>query len=87
MDSETTINMFVNPNMITNRQTAEIPINFLTNAGAKIVNRVRNFSGAGQTKFHPDMIANVLSLTEMTKQYQVTLTSGYENDFRVHIDC
>ena len=30
-DSGTTINLFVNPNMITNRQKAEMPMNFLTN--------------------------------------------------------
>ena len=31
------------------------------------------------------MIANVLSLNEMNKKYQVTFKSGYENSFRVHI--
>ena len=30
------------------------------------------------------MIANVLSLNEMTKKYRVTFDSGDENAFRVH---
>ena len=36
-------------------------------------------------KFHPDMIANVLSLNETTKNYQVTFNSWDENDLKVHI--
>ena len=31
------------------------------------------------------MIANVLSMNEMTKYYRVIFDSGYENYFRVHI--
>ena len=38
MDSVTTINLFGNPSMITNIQKLEIPMNFLTHAGSKIVN-------------------------------------------------
>ena len=67
MDSGTTINLFGNPNMNTNIQTVEIPIKFLTNVGSKIVDKDGEIPGAGQTKFHPEMIANVLSLNEMTK--------------------
>ena len=33
MDSGTTTNMFENPNMIKNRQKADIPMNFRTNEG------------------------------------------------------
>ena len=67
MDSATTINLFGIPNMITNRQKVDIPMNFLTNTGSKILYGVGKITGAGQTKFHPEMIANVLSLNEMTK--------------------
>ena len=37
-------------------------MNFLTNAGSKIVYKVGEIPGSGQTKFYPDMMANVLSL-------------------------
>ena len=67
MDSGTKINLFRNPNMTTNIQKAEMSMNFLTNSGSKIVDEVREIPGAGQTKFHPEIIANVLSLNEMTK--------------------
>ena len=42
-------------------------MNFLTNAGSKIVDKVGKIPGSGQTRFHPDIIANFLSLNEMTR--------------------
>ena len=42
-------------------------MNFLTNPGSKIVDKVGENPGAGQTKLHPEMIAKVLSLNEMIK--------------------
>ena len=62
MDSGTKINWFGNPNMIPNRKEVEIPMNLLTNAGSKIVDREGEIPGRGQTKFHPYMIANVLGM-------------------------
>ena len=44
-----------------------MPVNFLTNPGSKLLDEVGEFSVAGQTKFHPKMIANVLGLNEMTR--------------------
>ena len=46
IDSGTTTNLFGNPNMITNRLKSKIPMNLLTNAGSKIVDKVGEISGA-----------------------------------------
>ena len=70
---------------ITNRQKSEIPTNLLTNEGSEIVDEVVYIPGERQTKFHPETIANVLSLNEMNKKYKVTFDSGDENDFKAHI--
>ena len=51
MDSGTKIKPFGNTNMITNRQKLEMPINFLTNAGSKIVDEVGEIPGAVQKHF------------------------------------
>ena len=45
--------MFGNPEMITNRQKAKIPMILLTNTGSKIVDEVEEIPVSGQTKFHP----------------------------------
>ena len=57
-------NLFGNPKVITDRQKAEIPVNFLTNSGFKIVGDI---SGSIQTTFYTDMIYKVISLNEITK--------------------
>ena len=86
MESGTTINLFGNTNTIKNRLKAEIPMNFLTNPGSKIVDEGGEIPGAGQPKkFHPVMIVNVLILNETTKKYQATFDSGDENSLKVHI--
>ena len=47
MDSGTTINLFRNPKIITNRKKSEIPIKFLINVGSKIVDKVVYITGSG----------------------------------------
>ena len=85
MDSGTTINLFGNPKMIKDTQKMEIPTSLWTNVGSKMVGEVGQITESVQTKFHLEMIANVMSLNETTKKYQVTFNSGYENAFKVHI--
>ena len=51
MDSGTTTNLFGNTRMITNREKAEITVDFLINTGSKIVDKVGEIPGAGQKKF------------------------------------
>ena len=70
---------------MTKRRKTEIFMNFLTNAESKIVYEVGEITGAGQTKFHTDMIENVISLNEITNEYRVTFDPGYENAFEVHM--
>ena len=41
-------------------------MNFLNNAVSKIVYEVGEINESGQTKFHPEMIANVMNLNEIT---------------------
>ena len=48
MDNGIKTNLFGNPNMITNRQKADIPMNFLNNLGSKIVYEVGEIPGEGQ---------------------------------------
>ena len=57
----------------------------MTNAGSKLVNEVGEIPGSGQTKTLTDMIANVMSLNEITKKYLVLFDSGHKNSFKVHI--
>ena len=53
MDYVTTLNLFGNPNIITNRKKSDILMNFLINAGSKMVDEVGEIPGSGQKKLHP----------------------------------
>ena len=60
-------------------------MHFLTNVGSEIVDELGEITVAGQTKFHPEIIANVLSLNETTKRYRVKFNSGDDYYFNVNI--
>ena len=64
MDSGNKTNLFENPKVIRDRPKTEIPVNFLTKSGQKIVGDI---SVSIQTIFYTDMISNVMSLNEITK--------------------
>ena len=85
MDSGTTTKLFGNPNMIKNRKKLDIAMNFVTNAGFKIVYEAGEIPGAGQKKSHPDIIENVMSPNETNKIYRVPFYSGNKNAFKVHM--
>ena len=43
-----------------------------------------DLSGYGTVWYHPDGIANILSLAEVHKQFHVTYDSSQQNEFVVH---
>ena len=54
------------------------------NAGVATVNKVWDFPGYGTVWFHPDGIANILSLAHDEEKYRVTFNSIKGNKFVVH---
>ena len=54
MNSGAKINPFGNLIMITNRQKAEIPMNFMINAGSKILDEIGEILVSGQKKSSKD---------------------------------
>ena len=48
------------------------------------MNLVDDFSGYGTVWYHPDGIANILSLAEVRQQFHVTYDSSKQNEFVVH---
>ena len=54
------------------------------NAGITRMNLVGDLSRYGTVWYHPDGIANILSLAEVRKQFHVTYHSSQQNEFAVH---
>jgi len=54
------------------------------NAGTATTRLVRNLPGYGEVWFHPEGIANILSLSKVKEKYRVTFDSKNGNRFMVH---
>ena len=54
------------------------------NAGTVSVNQMGHFDGYGDVWYHPNAIANILSLHNVQKKFRVTYDSVEGNQFIIH---
>ena len=88
LDSQASINIISNPAMVTNIRTHPdgrvITVN--CNAGSIQVDTIADMPGYGTVWFHPNGIANCLSLALVSDKFRVTLDTGMDQAFYVHTD-
>ena len=84
LDNQSTIDVFVNRWLLKNiRQIGQYMYIHCT-AGVTRTNLVSELPGDGTVWFHPDGIANILSLSRVKTKYQITFDSDENNEFIVH---
>jgi hypothetical protein len=80
-----TVSIFCNPNMLTDIHDVDTPLSLETNGGGRLIvyqkGTIPNF---GEVWYHPDSIANILSLTEVGRVRHVTMDTAKQNAFLVH---
>ncbi len=54
------------------------------NAGVTSTDLIGDLPGYGEVWYHPNGIANILSLARVKDKYRVTFDSGTKNQFIVH---
>jgi hypothetical protein len=70
-DTESTIDIVKNPDMITNLQRAKHPIELTgIKGGPTRINTEGDLLGYGTVYYHPDVAANILSFSNMTKRFK-----------------
>ena len=84
LDSQSTISIFSNCHLLKNIHKSDGWIHIHCNAGITRKNLVGDFSGYGTVWYHPDGIANILSLAEVCRQFHVTYDSSKHNEFIIH---
>ena len=84
LDSQSTISIFSNCHLLKNIHKSDGWMHFHCNAGITRTNLMGNFGGCGMVWYHPDGIANILSLAEVCKQFHVTYDSSKRNEFIIH---
>jgi hypothetical protein len=74
LDSQSTINLFSNPNHVNNVRPAAQPIQVHCNKGVMPTGNVADF-GNNEVYINPDGIANVLSLYLLGQKHHITYDS------------
>ena len=85
LDNQSTVDILYNPELLTNIRTGTGSMTAHCNAGVTTTNLIGKLSGYGTGWYHPDGIANILSLARVKEQgYRVTYDSKGENRFLIH---
>ena len=83
LDSQSTMDMFVNPQLLKNVRESDQVLTVHCNAGARKTRMVGDLPGYGTVWLDPQGIANILSLRRVKEKYHVAYDSSAENAFIV----
>ena len=84
LDNQSTIDVFVNCQLLKNIRRIDQYMYIHCTAGVTRTNLVGELPGYGTVWFHPDGIANILSLSRVKTKYWITFDSDENNEFIVH---
>jgi len=84
LDSQSTISVFCNPNMLAKIRCSDRTLRALTNGGHQDFHMIGDFPNLGEVWFNKISIANILSLAEVRKVCRVTMDTNSEPAMHVH---
>ena len=84
LDSQSTISVFRNPDMLTNIRPSSHVLRAVTNGGHQDSDLIGDFPNLGTVWFNPHSIANILSLADVRKICRVTMDTAAEPALIVH---
>ena len=84
LDSQSTISVFKNADMLSNIRRSPYVLRALTNGGYQDSNMVGDFPNLGKVWYNRESIANILSLAEVRKVCRITMDSADEPAMFVH---
>jgi len=80
------MDVFCNPHLVQNIHKADHRMNIHCTAGTTSTDLVADLPGYGTKWFHPNGIANILSLSQVKERHRVTYDSTNGNAFLVHCE-
>ena len=84
LDNQSTVDVFANPEMLTNIREVDGSLSIHTQAGTTVTKMKGELDGYGPVWYCRDGIANILSLSNVKDKYRITYDSGSSNEFVVH---
>ncbi len=86
LDNQSSVDLFLNPGLVTNINNASETLVLATNAGDLTTNQQATVPAYGKVWYDEEAMTNVFSLAEMMDRHQVTFNSAKENAFIVHTE-
>jgi Reverse transcriptase (RNA-dependent DNA polymerase) len=83
LDNGSTIDVFVNPKLLTNIRDSDRTMSIRCNAGVSVASQLGDLDGYGTVWYNPNGIANILSLARVQEKYRVTYDSEQGGEFIV----
>jgi len=84
LDSQSTVDVFSNPSLLSNIHDVKKSLVLYCNAGKAIIKKKGDLKGYGTVWFYPSGIANILSLSNVQKKCMVTYDSTLNEGFLLH---
>ena len=84
LDNQSTVDVFTNRRLLKNIRRSNKNMFIHCTAGVAKTNLIGDLPGYGTVWYHPDGIANILSLSKVKEKYRVTFDSDINNQFVVH---
>jgi Reverse transcriptase (RNA-dependent DNA polymerase)/Zinc knuckle len=84
LDSQSNISVFNNKQMVTNIRVSPQEVCDRTNGGEQTSTHIADFKNLGVVWYNPELIANILSLSEVRKKCRVTMDTAEEPAMIVH---
>jgi hypothetical protein len=86
LDTQSTVDVFYNKKLLKNIRRYTTGMEIHCNAVTTTTHMIGEFPGYGTVWYHVDGIANILSLSRISKHYRVTFDSSNGNEFIIHKD-